>query len=1258
LAALQAGTLAIPTLPSGGSVTFTLTGTAGTSGTITNVATVSTPPGTTDPTPGNNTSTANTTITPIADLQIVKSGTTTVNANGSVTYTLVVTNNGPSAANGATVGDASVANFTATGLVCASATGGAVCPASPTVATLQAGTLAIPTLPSGSSITFTLTGTAGTSGSITNVATVSVPPGTTDPTPNNNTSTANTTITPIADLQIVKSGTPTVNANGSVTYTLIITNNGPSAANGATVSDPVVANFAANGLTCSATGGAICPASPTLSALQAGTLAIPTLPSGGSVTFTLTGTAGTSGTITNVATVSTPPGTTDPNSNNNTSTTTTTITPVADLQIVKSGTATVNANGSITYSLVVTNNGPSAANGATVGDPAVANFTATGLTCSATGGAICPTNPTLATLQAGTLAIPTLPSGGSVTFTLTGTAGTSGTITNVATVSTPPGTTDPTPNNNTSTTTTTINPIADLAVVKTGTATVNAGGTVTYSLVITNNGPSAANGATVSDPAVANFTAASLTCSGLGGAICPANLTLAALQAGTLAIPTLPSGGSLTLTLTGTAGPNGGTIVNNVNVSTPPGTTDPTPNNNTSTTTTTITPASDLSIVKTGSTNVNAGGSVSYNLVITNNGPSAANGATVSDPAVANFTATSVFCSSSSGGAACPVSPTVATLQAGTLAIPTLPSGGSITLTLTGTAGGGGIITNIATITPPVGTIDPTPNNNTSTASTNITPQSDLQIVKTGPPTFASNGSVSYTLVITNNGPSAANNATVSDPAVANFTASGVTCGTATGGAVCPASPTLAALQAGTLAIPTLPSGGSVTLTLTGTAGTGSTITNVATVTPPAGVIDPTLGNNTSTVITGGSSTDLAVVKTGPITVNANGSVTYTIIITNNGPLAANNTTVSDPSVVNFTATTLTCGTATGGAVCPVSPTIAALQSGTLTIPTLPSGGSLVLTLTGTAGTTGTIANTVTVTPPAGVTDPSPGNNVSTANTTINPVADLQIIKTGPATFTPGGSVTYTLVITNNGPSAANGATVSDPVVANFTAAILTCGTATGGAVCPTNPTLAALQAGTLAIPTLPSGGSLTLTLTGTAGTGSTITNVASVVAPSGVTDPVPSNNTSTSSSGITAPDLTPIITALPATQYGTSNFTVVVDVFELLNVSTSGAVTLYVSKSPLINLTFNSSATVIGGKSVQNNGWTFDGTSDPDYYILTTNRVINASGRLSFGLNGVLTPGSTSGVIPITTIIFPGSGGEINPVNNTDPDSITFFQQ
>jgi uncharacterized repeat protein (TIGR01451 family) len=587
-----------------------------------------------------------------------------------------------------------------------------------------------------------------------------------------------------------------------------------------------------------------------LSALQAGTLAIPTLPSGGSVTFTLTGTAGTSGTITNIATVTPPPTVTDPTPNNNTSTKVTTITPLADLQVVKTGPATFTVGGTVTYTLVVTNNGPSAANGATVSDPAVANFTASTLTCGTpTGGAACPVSSTLSALQAGTLAIPTLPSGGSVTFTLTGTAGNAATITNTAIVTPPTGITDPNLGNNTSTVITG-GSSADLQVVKSGTTTVNANGTVTYTLVVTNNGPLAANGATVSDPAVANFTASGVTCgSPTGGAACPASSTVAALQAGTLAIPTLPSGGSVTFTLTGTAGTSG-TITNIVTVSTPPGLTDPTPGNNTSTAITTITPVADLQIVKAGTTTVNANGTVSYTLVVTNNGPSAANGATVSDPAVANFTASGVTCGSPTGGAACPVSSTVSALQAGTLAIPTLPSGGSVTFTLTGTAGTSGTITNIATVTPPPTVTDPTPNNNTSTKITTITPLADLQVVKTGPATFTVGGTVTYTLVVTNNGPSAANGATVSDPAVANFTASTLTCGTPTGGAACPVSSTLSALQAGTLAIPTLPSGGSVTFTLTGTAGNAATITNTAIVTPPTGVTDPNLGNNTSTAVT------------------------------------------------------------------------------------------------------------------------------------------------------------------------------------------------------------------------------------------------------------------------------------------------------------------------------------------------------------------------------------------------------------------------
>ncbi len=49
------------------------------------------------------------------------------------------------------------------------------------------------------------------------------------------------------------------------------------------------------------------------------------------------------------------------------------------------------------------------------------------------------------------------------------------------------------------------------------------------------------------------------------------------------------------------------------------------------------------------------------------------------------------------------------------------------------------------------------------------------------------------------------------------------------------------------------------------------------------------------------------------------------------------------------------------------------------------------------------------MTAPAGVTDPTPGNNSATDSDTLAASADLAITKTdGVTTATPGGSVTYT----------------------------------------------------------------------------------------------------------------------------------------------------------------------------------------------------------------------------------------------------------
>ena len=95
-------------------------------------------------------------ITLIAFLSITKTnGTTTVVAGGSTTYTITVTNAGPSAADGAVVKDAAAAGLACTTLSCSSA--GASCPVVLDIPTLQSAGLPIATLPANTSVTLALT---------------------------------------------------------------------------------------------------------------------------------------------------------------------------------------------------------------------------------------------------------------------------------------------------------------------------------------------------------------------------------------------------------------------------------------------------------------------------------------------------------------------------------------------------------------------------------------------------------------------------------------------------------------------------------------------------------------------------------------------------------------------------------------------------------------------------------------------------------------------------------------------------------------------------------------------------------------------------------------------------------------------------------------------------------------------------------------------------------------------------------------------
>lgn len=587
---------------------------------------------------GNNTAGDSVNVSALVDLSISKTDSVAgVAPGGTVTYTIVVSNNTALTVNDAVLTDPAVSNLTVNSVTCGTATNGASCPTveNTTVAFLQGVGIVIPTLPGSSSVTFTVSGTAGASGSIVNTAYITPPGGISDPTPSNNSAIDSDTIGALSsDLSISKTDSAThVTAGGTVTYTILVSNAGPTAADGAKFTDPSISNLTVNSVTCgSATGSAVCPTveNTTVLNMQGSGIVIPTLPNGGSVTFTVTGTAGASGSIENTASIAPPSGTTDPTSGNNSATDTDTIDPSANLSVTKTdSTSSVTAGGATTYTVVVSNLGPSAANGAIFTDPDVTNFTAAGVTCgSASGGAACPSveNTTFTLMQDTGIIIPTLPSGGSVIFTITGTAGASGSIENTASIAPPSGTTDPTPGNNTTTDTDTINPAADLTITKTDNVPgVAPGATATYTIVVRNNGPSAADGAKFTDPSVTNLTVNSVTCgSATGSASCPTvgNTTVLLMQSTGIVIPTLPSGGSVTFTVTGTAGASG-SIVNTATVAVPGGTTDPTPGNNSATDTDTISDINpSLRVTKTASqtTYDTVGDSIEYTYVITNNG--------------------------------------------------------------------------------------------------------------------------------------------------------------------------------------------------------------------------------------------------------------------------------------------------------------------------------------------------------------------------------------------------------------------------------------------------------------------------------------------------------------------------------------------------------------------------------------------------------------------------------------------------------------
>ncbi|HJZ57754.1 MAG TPA: FG-GAP-like repeat-containing protein, partial [Gemmataceae bacterium] len=240
----------------------------------------------------------------------------------------------------------------------------------------------------------------------------------------------------------------------------------------------------------------------------------------------------------------------------------------------------------VVYTVVVSNAGPSAASGVTLGlplSPALLNPT---FTSTASGGASGNTASGTGSLNE----VLNLPVGGSITYTITAQINplALGSLTNTATLTAPPFSPDLAGAVHTATDTDTLTPIADVSVTTARLGKAPApGGRLTYTITVTNTGPSAAQSVSFTNtmPAAGVFTAITQT-GGPTFTLSNPGVGLSGPVSGTIGV--LNAGQTATFTLTMKAfGPEGTAVNNSVAVSSP--TTDPVTGNNSSSAATSIT---------------------------------------------------------------------------------------------------------------------------------------------------------------------------------------------------------------------------------------------------------------------------------------------------------------------------------------------------------------------------------------------------------------------------------------------------------------------------------------------------------------------------------------------------------------------------------------------------------------------------------------------------------------------------------------------
>jgi len=571
---------------------------------------------------------------------------------------------------------------------------------------------------------------------------------------------------------------------------------------------------------------------------------------------------------------------------------------------------------------------------------------------------------------------------------------------------------------------------ANITLVKTGPAAVGLNTPFDYTIALGNSGTGISGTAlTVADVLPANVVANSVS---PGAGVTSVNCGTLPSAAGatlnctvTLSAP-LPAGsanGTAAFLLNATVTSSTASITNNASVDPTGSTNPPTPGAGctpaTSCGSVTIPVLLPPTIAKAfAPTTIQVGGTTTLTFSIGNpNAGAALNGIAFTDnlPAGLSVAAAPNVVNNCGGTFTAVAAATTVSLSGVTLA-----ANGTCTVAVDVTGSTAGVKNNTT------GNVSSTDGGVGNTASASVTVLGPPSIAKAFTPTGIAPGGTS-TLTLTLSNP-ASNTVALVGVAFTDTFPAGLTvaspnslANTCGGTATATAGSGSVSLAGGTIAV-----GASCTITLSVTAATpGSFINTTGNVSSTNGGT----GNTATATLDVNATPQLTVTKSAnpiPFVIGQPASYTITVANTGGSPTSAN-ITLTDVLPTGITLTS----TSGAGWSCTGTSSLSCTYSGPALAPT----ASTALTLNVSVGA-GTVNGNNSATASGGGDPACPAASNCTGVVQVpvtTPAADLQIIKTGPATATAGATITYTISVTNTGPDAATNSLVADPAPAGLT---------------------------------------------------------------------------------------------------------------------------------------------------------------------------------------------------------------------------------